>query len=251
MQHCYRSKIILSTWRKLWWWWWGRREGRLVVCLLSVINCCVYSTVVLFYYWNLHTHTHTLRKARSQVFKTSFRKNKALQISARSLVWTVGRGKSRSTINKRFYFLKAPIHGASTALFSPQALLNLHCLFLFHLLLFLVLLSSPVTQFCFLPSPPPLPHPLPALPHFSPPSLYSSLSSSSSSFPVSRVCFRLPFSCKPKLWLNKHSASAFGRVSTLYLLKYMYRLTHIHTSKHQGRIYKQTYTNKCKMYTNI
>lgn len=84
----------------------------------------VYNSIVLLLqkptlsHTNTHTHNHTQRERERkerkevscQVFKISFRKNKASQIRARSLLLAVRRGgKSRSTINKSFYFLKAPI----------------------------------------------------------------------------------------------------------------------------------------------
>lgn len=71
--------------------------------------------------------------------------------------------------------------------------LQLHCL-----------PASPVAHFI-----PSFPRPPSSSPLLTPPA------SPRSSFPGSAACFRLAFSCKPKLWLNKQRLNAFGRASSL------------------------------------
>lgn len=67
---------------------------------------CLYGSIVLSYcsvrthkhgLVHTNTHTHTSRpEASCQVFKTSFRKNKASKIRARSLVWSVRKGGKKT-----------------------------------------------------------------------------------------------------------------------------------------------------------
>lgn len=98
---------------------------------------CLYGSIVLSYcsvrthkhgLVHTNTHTHTSRpEASCQVFKTSFRKNKASKIRARSLVWSVRKGekKNRSTINKSFYSPRDPTHRIYYLL-QPAAFAHFH-----------------------------------------------------------------------------------------------------------------------------
>lgn len=82
--------------------------------------------------------------------------------------------------------------------------------------------------------------------------LFPSSSSTSSSFPECRVCFWLAFSCKLKLWLNKHCVSVLGSMSRLPPLRYRYKLAHIRscTSKTRHIYIERHIQTKHKTYTN-
>lgn len=138
----------------------------LVVCLLSVMKCRVYTTPLCFYYKNppYHTQTHTRnhtqreRKERKevscQVFKISFRKNKASQIRARSLLLAVRRGeKAGQQSTKASIFLKPLFRESiySPIFSSSYPNLRLIPFLLSSTLLCLTRPSSPVTQSCVFP----------------------------------------------------------------------------------------------------
>lgn len=97
-----------------------------------------------------HTHNHTQREKRPdvscQVFKISFRKNKASQIRARSLLLAVRRGeKAGQQSTKASIFLKLLFRESLYSLIFSSSYPNLsHS----STLLCLTRPSSPVTQSC-------------------------------------------------------------------------------------------------------
>lgn len=138
----------------------------LVVCLLSVMKCRVYTTPLCFYYKNppydtqTHTHNHTQRERERkerkevscQVFKISFRKNKASQIRARSLLLAVRRGeKAGQQSTKASIFLKLLFRESIYSPIFSSSYPNLRFIPFLLSLLCLTRPSSPVTQSCVFP----------------------------------------------------------------------------------------------------